>query len=220
MQKKYCLRQKKWRFLQAGKIQSFFRYDKQVVEISKKVIVIYSAQSEGITVMEKTLSELIREYKDGGKRNFEKIAEKMNPLIEFYARKLYTWDREDARQEMLLALFLSLEKMKYCRNEGEMLSYLKTGIRRRYKDLMLKELHNKEETVYAEWTEVQDERDDFAISEFYMNLESALESFHGKERKIAERILFYGESDTEAAIQEAVSRQYCNRIRKKFVRKM
>lgn len=125
--------------------------------------------------MEKTLSELIREYKDGGKRNFEKIAEKMNPLIEFYARKLYTWDREDARQEMLLALFLSLEKMKYCRNEGEMLSYLKTGIRRRYKDLMLKELHNKEETVYAEWTEVQDERDDFAISEFYMNLESALE---------------------------------------------
>ena len=43
-----------------------------------------------------------------------------------------------------------------------MLSYLKTGIRRRYKDLMLKELHNKEETVYAEWTEVQDERDDFA----------------------------------------------------------
>ena len=101
-----------------------------------------------------------------------------------------------------------------------MLSYLKTGIRRRYKDLMLKELHNKEETVYAEWTEVQDERDDFAISEFYMNLESALESFHGKERKIAERILFYGESDTEAAIQEAVSRQYCNRIRKKFVRKM
>ena len=62
--------------------------------------------------MEKTLSELIREYKDGGKRNFEKIAEKMNPLIEFYARKLYTWDREDARQEMLLALFLSLEKMK------------------------------------------------------------------------------------------------------------
>lgn len=56
--------------------------------------------------------------------------------------------------------------------------------------------------------------------EFYMNLESALESFHGKERKIAERILFYGESDTEAAIQEAVSRQYCNRIRKKFVRKM
>ena len=170
--------------------------------------------------MEKTLSELIREYKDGGKRSFEKIAEKMNPLIEFYARKLYTWDREDARQEMLLALFLSLEKMKYCRNEGEMLSYLKTGIRRRYKDLMLKELHNKEETVYAEWTEVQDERDDFAISEFYMNLESALESFHGKERKIAERILFYGESDTEAAIQEAVSRQYCNRIRKKFVRKM
>ena len=85
--------------------------------------------------MEKTLSELIREYKDGGKRNFEKIAEKMNPLIEFYARKLYTWDREDARQEMLLALFLSLEKMKYCRNEGETLSYLKTGIRRRYKDL-------------------------------------------------------------------------------------
>ena len=122
--------------------------------------------------------------------------------------------------EQTVGKVLSLEKMKYCRNEGEMLSYLKTGIRRRYKDLMLKELHNKEETVYAEWTEVQDERDDFAISEFYMNLESALESFHGKERKIAERILFYGESDTEAAIQEAVSRQYCNRIRKKFVRKM
>lgn len=218
MQKKYCLRQKKWRFLQAGKIQSFFRYDKQVVEISKKISNRYLfrtvGRDNGYGKNIVGINPRIQRWRK------EKIAEKMNPLIEFYARKLYTWDREDARQEMLLALFLSLEKMKYCRNEGEMLSYLKTGIRRRYKDLMLKELHNKEETVYAEWTEVQDERDDFAISEFYMNLESALESFHGKERKIAERILFYGESDTEAAIQEAVSRQYCNRIRKKFVRKM
>ena len=85
---------------------------------------------------------------------------------------------------------------------------------------MLKELLNKEETVYAEWTEVQDERVFLALSEFYMILERALDSFHGIVRKIAERILFYGESDTEAAIQEAVSRQYCNRIRKKFVRKM
>lgn len=35
--------------------------------------------------MEKTLAELIREYKSGNEKSFEKIAEKMNPLLMFYA---------------------------------------------------------------------------------------------------------------------------------------
>ena len=38
--------------------------------------------------MEKTLAELIREYKGGNEKSFEKIAEKMNPMIMFYAGKL------------------------------------------------------------------------------------------------------------------------------------
>ena len=76
--------------------------------------------------MEKTLAELVREYKGGNEKSFEKIAEKMNPMIMFYAGKLYTWEQEDARQEMLLTLFCSLKKMKYCKSEGECLSYIST----------------------------------------------------------------------------------------------
>lgn len=170
--------------------------------------------------MEKTLAELIREYKGGNEKSFEKIAEKMNPMIMFYAGKLYTWEREDARQEMLLTLFCSLEKMRYCKSEGECLSYIRTAVRRRYKDLMLKELHNQYKTVHTEWIEVQDTGDGFGAAEFYMDLEIALHGFRGKERKIAERILLYGENDKELAHYAGVSRQYCNRIRKNFIRKM
>ena len=170
--------------------------------------------------MEKTLAELIREYKSGNEKSFEKIAEKMNPLLMFYADKLYTWEQEDARQEMLVTLFCALDKMKYCKSEGECLSYIKTAVRRRYKDLVLKELHNKKETVHMEWTEVQDAGDGFGEAEFYMDLELALRYFHGKERKIAERMLLYGENDKELALHEGVSRQYCNKIRKKLIRKM
>ena len=119
--------------------------------------------------MEKTLAELIREYKSGNEKSFEKISEKMNPLLMFYADKLYTWEQEDARQEMLVTLFCALEKMKYCKSEGECLSYIKTAVRRRYKDLVLKELHNKKETVHMEWTEVQDAGDGFGEAEFYMD---------------------------------------------------
>ena len=49
MQKKYCLRQKKWRFLQAGKIQSFFRYDKQVVEVKN---IYYTGYGENPSIIE------------------------------------------------------------------------------------------------------------------------------------------------------------------------
>lgn len=71
-----------------------------------------------------------------------------------------------------------------------------------------------------EWTEVQDAGDGFGEAEFYMDLELALRCFHGKERKIAERMLLYGENDKELALHEGVSRQYCNKIRKKLIRKM
>ena len=170
--------------------------------------------------MEKTLAELIREYKGGNEKSFEKIAEKMNPMIMFYAGKLYTWEQEDARQEMLLTLFCSLKKMKYCESEGECLSYIRTAVRRRYKDLVLKELHNQNKTVHTEWMEVQDTNDQLGEAEFYMDLEITLLGFRGKERKIAERMLLYGENDKELARYEGVSRQYCNKIRKKIIRKM
>ena len=43
--------------------------------------------------------------------------------------------------------------------------------------------------------------------------------FGGKERKIAERMLLYGENDKELARYEGVSRQYCNKIRGKIYKK-
>lgn len=110
--------------------------------------------------------------------------------------------------------------MKYCKSEGECLSYIRTAVRRRYKDLVLKELHNQNKTVHTEWMEVQDTNDQLGEAEFYMDLEITLLGFRGKERKIAERMLLYGENDKELARYEGVSRQYCNKIRKKFIKKM
>lgn len=38
--------------------------------------------------MEKTLAELIREYKSGNEKSFEKIAEKMNPFAYVLCRQI------------------------------------------------------------------------------------------------------------------------------------
>lgn len=164
--------------------------------------------------MEKLLLEMIEEFRNGNKEGFVDIVDKMSPLIESYARKLYTWEQEDARQEMILALLIGIRKITYCRSEGECVNYIKMCIHHAYVGIVKKE--TKYKTDYAEMREVIDYNDEIGLSELYLDLEGYLCGLGKKKRKIAESILISGKNDNEIAQELGVSRQYINKLRHKM----
>lgn len=52
----------------------------------------------------KSILELVEEYRNGNSEIFTDIADRMRPLLNHYAYRMYTWEKEDAQQEMILAL--------------------------------------------------------------------------------------------------------------------
>ncbi|MCI8693388.1 MAG: sigma-70 family RNA polymerase sigma factor [Lachnospiraceae bacterium] len=81
--------------------------------------------------------ELLKNIKSN-KDSFSKLLDNMNPLISKYVRLLYKNDREDIRQELILALWESILKMKYYNSDGECLSYLNNALKNKFLDLYRK----------------------------------------------------------------------------------
>ena len=54
--------------------------------------------------MKDELAKTIKSIKEGEKEEFEKIIDKLNPIITKYVRAIYDGDKEDIREEYILAL--------------------------------------------------------------------------------------------------------------------
>lgn len=93
--------------------------------------------------MEQSLLEMIEKYKKGDKEIFLEIVDKMKPLLNGYVRKLYTWERQDAEQEMVVALLNGIKKMEYLRSEGECIKYACACVRNAYIKIVKKEIKNE-----------------------------------------------------------------------------
>lgn len=87
--------------------------------------------------------ELLQNIKSN-KDYFSKLIDNMNPLISKYVRLLYKNDKEDIRQELILALWESILKMKYCNSDGECFSYLNNAIKNKFLDLYRKSKRQNE----------------------------------------------------------------------------
>lgn len=166
-----------------------------------------------------TILELVEEYRNGNSEIFTDIADRMRPLLNHYAYRLYTWEKEDAQQEMILALLEGIRKMKYCHSEGECIRYFETCIYRTYTGIIKKE---QKERNRAEWKENQvgDSNDWIGICERYMDLKNYIRSLEARKRKIAEEIITSGKKDQEIADTFHVTRQYVNKIRKELRKKV
>ena len=85
--------------------------------------------------MKDELAKTIKSIKEGEKEEFEKIIDKLNPIITKYVRAIYDGDKEDIREEYILALWEAVNKIQYVNSDGECLKYLHTSIKNKFHEL-------------------------------------------------------------------------------------
>lgn len=172
--------------------------------------------------MGEKLCTLIQEFKDGDKTKFLLIVEKMNPLINKYVRLLYKDEKEDMYSEFVLCLLESITIMEYYNDEGQCVFFLSRAIKNKFYELYKKSRKQFDNSVeinddYFESLQrfKESEYEDFIFTE---DLHKFLLKSKGKQYHILYAMVFNDETDTEISEKFGVSRQYVNRIRRKFYR--
>lgn len=169
--------------------------------------------------MGEKLSTLIQEFKNGDETKFLLIVEKMKPLINKYVRLLYKDEKEDMYSEFVLYLLESITVMEYYSEEGQCVYFLSKAIKNKFYELYKKSRRHFDNVVDINYEYFESmhfklsEYEDFIIRE---DLNKLLLNMKGKQYQILYAMVFKDETDAEIAKKFAVSRQYVNRIRRKF----
>lgn len=164
-------------------------------------------------------SKLVQDIKHD-KDNFVKLVEKMNPLINKYVKLLYKDEREDIREELMLALWEAMLNIKYYENDGECIAYLYNALRLKFFELYRKSKRQHEFQFVKEPDEILDiieipaSLTDISDVIFREDIRTLLKQFNGKGKDICSQILLEEKSDSQIAKYFNVSRQYVNRLRR------
>ena len=173
--------------------------------------------------MENYVSKLIRSYLET--RNeyyYERLQEQFLPLIKAYARKLYYLNYEDSQQELCIALYESISKIKNTDNEFACISYIKRSIVNKFTKLYHESV--KEQNIQANSTSLvfnanlgiqNDGEVENCIT--MTDLKNYLQKKTLEERKIID-MLIQGYSDKEIGREMGFTRQYINRIKKQILK--
>lgn len=158
------------------------------------------------------------------KEKFYLIMDKMEPIINRYAKSLYKDERDDIKSELMIALWQAVCNIKIIENDGQIVKYLSTAIKNRFFELYRNscKYHDNEVLAYDE-----DYSKDIACiekqySEMIINedIRKFLESYSGIKKDIYCLMLYKGLPDSEIANMLNLSRQYVNRMRKNLREEM
>ncbi len=163
----------------------------------------------------------IEEYKKGDSGKIDLILQIFNPLISKYANMVTNEESEDIRQELRIAIWESLFKMKYFDNEGEVVKFISNAVRYRFYELIRKynvrskheipfDLSISESTYSACYIET--DYDNICFTEDIMHF---VIQYPVSKRKIVFDIIM-NKKDSAIAIENKISRQYVNRIRREL----
>ena len=150
--------------------------------------------------------------------SLEKILTKMQPLVKKYIRKLYYMEKDDAAQELNLALIEAVHHIQKYENEAMCLTYLQKSVINKY--FFLCKL-NKTKHIYSEFSEISDDipyYQNFEDIELYNDMNELLKNKNEKQNKIIKYVLLDNLSDSEISLKMGISRQYVNRIKKKILK--
>lgn len=171
--------------------------------------------------MEKTLNGLIEDFQKGDTNQFLLIAEKFNPVIKKYARRLYKDSKEDTISELTLSLLEAVHKIRYLDNEKQCSKFLITALNNRFYELYRiskgKYDHELQSDIFYEDYSFCYEFNEVEVKE---DLQRYLSDYSSKQREILISILIKGKTNTEVALEFHVSRQYTNRIKNKLCKEM
>lgn len=158
------------------------------------------------------------------KNAFDRLANKMEPLIKKYMRLLYKDEKEDVHSEMMLALWEAVIKIEYCEKEGECLAFLCTALKNRFYELYRKSRKEHDNLLLVENNNVFDSKikniEDLENVVFNIDVEIFLKEYAEIKQKIFRVIILENRSDAEIAEMFSVTRQYVNRLRRMLYKEM
>ncbi|MDE7323568.1 MAG: sigma-70 family RNA polymerase sigma factor [Lachnospiraceae bacterium] len=164
------------------------------------------------------ICEIIRKIKRD-KENFYLIIERFNPLLKKYTKLLYRDEREDVYAELVTALWEAIRKITLYDNDGQVVSYLSTAVYNKYLELYRtsRKLHDHmvgmTENEVDTFVNTDNSYDDTLL---HICIKDIYEGLEKNKKEIFRLIFIEGLTDTEIASQLCMSRQYVNRMRKKY----
>lgn len=144
------------------------------------------------------------------------LLQMMQPLIIKYSKKIYLMEFEDAIQELSLAIIEAVHRIASYKSDGQCLTYITNAVKFKYihlcKNTILK--NNMENTSNHFETQISFNHP-FEDVETICDWKCKKKSLSSSQQLILEYIIA-GFSDKEIAKKMGYSRQYVNRIKKKF----
>ena len=145
------------------------------------------------------------------------------PLINTYAYKLYYLDYEDCKQELSIALYEAVIKMKYADDEYACISYIKNSVINKFTKLYHEsvreqKIQNRRVCMDNDQHEMFHFSYDMEDCITKVDLDRELEIKSDSERKILNMAIL-GYTDKEISVEIGYSRQYINRIKKRIIKK-
>lgn len=141
------------------------------------------------------------------------------PLINKYRKKLFFMDKDDAEQELSLALIEAVYKMKYIHSDGECTMFIERALMNRVAALCSQNkknaflLYTEDIGEYNAIPKYEGSYNDVELLyDYQIFLQNAPEIY----KKIFS-LLIKGYSDTEIASITHYSKQYINRLKKKLL---
>ncbi|HJC23191.1 MAG TPA: sigma-70 family RNA polymerase sigma factor [Candidatus Eisenbergiella merdavium] len=161
--------------------------------------------------------ELINDIRKD-KEEFYRLIDKFEPLIRKYTKKLYKDDKEDVREEFLLALWESVQGMEYYKSDAEIVKYINNAVWRKFLELYRasRKQHDLDSGEGAEENpqNLIYEEKEYGKMLFRQDIELFINKFTGMKKTIFRLIMEENLSDAEIAARLHKSRQYIHRMRK------
>ena len=156
---------------------------------------------------------------NNAKNNSEAVMEIlkiMKPIINKYVKKIYFMDKEDAEQELNLAIIEAIQRISNCKYDGQCIVYIENAIKFKYAHLCKSNIRREEaEGKYVE------ELKEVLVGETSLEVEKTID-FKSKVQQLSEKkkqiltYLYLGYTDNEIAKELGNSRQYINRVKKEL----
>ena len=147
------------------------------------------------------------------KAQLEILLNRFTPLIKKYSRKLFFLEREDAEQEIIIAIIEAVKRMKVYDSEGECISYINNAVLYKYYSLCKSSIKEQKIEVLEIDNAFLPYIENYEDVNTYIDLSISMENLSNKYKDIV-ILLLKGCSDSEIAEDLGVTRQYINRIKK------
>lgn len=165
----------------------------------------------------KDFMELTKQAKNSNEKLLE-LLHRLQPLINAYTNKLFFLDKDDGRQEIILAIIESVKSIPSYQSDGECIAYIHNAVKFKYARLCKKNIKRTDiEDEFRDENTIENvvSKEKYSDIETYIDFNSIIEDFPKSKQKIFKYILL-GYSDSEIADIIGCSRQYINRIKKKI----